>query len=188
MVPIIAPKENRLEVADILREHIADYRDQYPLWPEHRKIVYDLLSCRTARLGGHIDRCSHCGTMRITYHSCRNRHCPKCQHLPKYVKRWPIEVCFKECKQMLDFGKEQSNDFNAQVFATTASFLRYNILNYLNKNENHSTLGELFEYISDESAAISYAQRLWEFFRGLFLVSFSTIFDLFKKRRLSELF
>lgn len=100
--------------------------------------------------------------------------------IKKYVKRWPIEVCFKECKQMLDFGKEQSNDFNAQVFATTASFLRYNILNYLNKNENHSTLGELFEYISDESAAISYAQRLWEFFRGLFLVSFSTIFDLFK--------
>ena len=41
----------------------------------------------------------------------------------KYVKRWPIEVCFKECKQMLDFGKEQSNDFNAQVFSTTASFL-----------------------------------------------------------------
>jgi len=98
----------------------------------------------------------------------------------KYVKRWPIEVCFKECKQMLDFGKEQSNDFNAQVFSTTASFLRYNILNYLNKHENHSTLGELFEYISDESAAISYAQRLWEFFRGLFLISFSTIFDLFK--------
>ena len=86
MVPIIAPKENRLEVADILREHIADYRDQYPLWPEHRKIVYDLLNCRTARLGGHIDRCSHCGTMRITYHSCRNRHCPKCQHLPR--ERW----------------------------------------------------------------------------------------------------
>ncbi len=72
------------------------------------------------------------------------------------------------------------NDFNAQVFATTASFLRYNILNYLNKHENYSTLGELFEYISDETAAISYSQRLWEFFRGLFFVSFSTIFDLIK--------
>jgi len=100
--------------------------------------------------------------------------------IKKYIKRWPIEVCFKECKQMLDLGKDQSNDFNAQVFATTASFMRYNILNYLNKYENHSTLGELFEYISDESAAISYSRRLWEFFRGLFLVSFSTIFGLFK--------
>ena len=86
MAPIIAPKENRLEVAYILREHITDYRDQYPLWDEHRKIVYDLLNCRTARLGGHIDRCSHCGTMRIAYHSCRNRHCPKCQHMPR--ERW----------------------------------------------------------------------------------------------------
>ena len=97
-----------------------------------------------------------------------------------YIKRWPIEVCFKECKQQLELGKDQSNDFNAQVFATTASFLRYNVLNYLNKYENFSTLGELFEHMADETAVITYANRLWEFFRGLFLVSFSTIFDIFK--------
>ncbi len=94
--------------------------------------------------------------------------------IQKYIKRWPIEVCFKECKQMLDLGKDQSNDFNAQVFATTASFMRYNILNYLNKHENHSTLGELFEYISDESAAVSYSRRLWEFFRGLMSDNYNT--------------
>jgi hypothetical protein len=35
--------------------------------------------CRTAELGGHIDACTGCGTMRISYNSCRNRHCPKCQ-------------------------------------------------------------------------------------------------------------
>jgi hypothetical protein len=86
MTQIIKPKKNRLEAADILRKHIGDYQDQYPLWPEHRKIVFDLLNCRTAHLGGHIDRCSHCGLMRITYHSCRNRHCPKCQHMPR--ERW----------------------------------------------------------------------------------------------------
>ena len=97
-----------------------------------------------------------------------------------YIKRWPVEVCFKECKQQLELGKDQSNDFNAQVFATTASFLRYNILNYLNKFENYSTLGELFDHIADETAVTTYAHRLWDFFRGLFLVSFSTIFDLFK--------
>ena len=100
--------------------------------------------------------------------------------IKKYTKRWPIEVCFKECKQLLGLGKDQSNDFNAQVFATTASFLRYNLLNYLNKIENYSTLGELFEQIADDSAVTSYAHRLWDFFRGLFLVSISTIFDLFK--------
>jgi len=86
MTQIIMPKKDRLEIADILRKHIADYQDQYPLWSEHRKIVYDLLNCRTAYLGGHIDRCSHCGAMRIAYHSCRNRHCPTCQHMPR--ERW----------------------------------------------------------------------------------------------------
>jgi len=86
MTQIIKPEENRLEVAHILRKHIDDYQDQYSLWPEHRKIVFDLLNCRTADLGGHIDRCDHCGMMRIMYHSCRNRHCPKCQHMPR--ERW----------------------------------------------------------------------------------------------------
>jgi ubiquitin len=100
--------------------------------------------------------------------------------IKKYIKRWPIEVCFKECKQILELGKDQSNDFNAQVFATTATFLRYNLLNYLNHFENYATLGELFDHMADQSATTTYAHRLWEFFRGLFLVSFSTIFDLFK--------
>jgi len=96
-----------------------------------------------------------------------------------YVKRWPVEVCFKECKQMLSLGKEQSNDFNAQIFSTLASFLRYNVLMYLNASENYSTLGELFAHLVDESAIITYAARLWEFFRGLFYLSFSKIFELF---------
>jgi len=86
MTRIITTKRKRPEVADILRKHIGDYQKQYPLWSEHRKIVYDLLNCRTAYLGGHIERCSHCGAMRITYHSCRNRHCPTCQHIPR--ERW----------------------------------------------------------------------------------------------------
>jgi hypothetical protein len=86
MTQIIMPRKDRLQIADILRKHIADYQEQYPLWSEHRKIVYDLLNCRTPYLGGHIDRCSHCGAMRILYHSCRNRHCPTCQHMPR--ERW----------------------------------------------------------------------------------------------------
>jgi cell division protein FtsL len=100
--------------------------------------------------------------------------------IKKYTKRWPIEVCFKECKQMLDLGKDQSNSFNARVFATTASFMRYNLLNYLNKFDNYATLGELFDQISDQAAVISYAHRIWDFFRGLFMVSFTTLFDIFK--------
>jgi hypothetical protein len=86
MTQIIKPDHKTPEVADILRQHLNDYKAEYPLWPEHRKIATDLLNCRTARLGGHIERCDKCGVVRITYHSCRNRHCPKCQHMPR--ERW----------------------------------------------------------------------------------------------------
>jgi len=86
MTQIIKPDHKTPEVADILRHHLNDYKAEYPLWPEHRKIATDLLNCRTARLGGHIERCDNCGAVRITYHSCRNRHCPKCQHMPR--ERW----------------------------------------------------------------------------------------------------
>jgi hypothetical protein len=86
MAQILEAENRPLQLADVLRKHINAYRQQYRLWPEHRKIVYDLLNCRTAHLGGHIDRCDHCGAMRIVYHSCRNRHCPTCQHMPR--ERW----------------------------------------------------------------------------------------------------
>lgn len=99
--------------------------------------------------------------------------------IKKYVKRWPVEVCFKECKQLLGLGKEQSNSFNAQVFSATASFMRYSLISYLNETELHSTLGSLFETLVDDTAVTTYSQRLWDFFQGLFETSFSNIFDLF---------
>ena len=79
-------KEKTVEIADILKAHILDYQDKYRLYPEQYKIVFDLLNCRTAYLGGHIDRCMECGKEHIFYNSCRNRHCPKCQNLPR--EKW----------------------------------------------------------------------------------------------------
>jgi hypothetical protein len=75
-----------VEIAGILCEHIVDYQQTHSLFHEQYKIVYDMLNCRTAYLGGHIQQCDHCGTERIMYNSCRNRHCPKCQHMPR--ERW----------------------------------------------------------------------------------------------------
>jgi hypothetical protein len=75
-----------IELADIFRTHIVDYQKKYPLYPDQYKIVFDLLNCRTAYLGGHIDRCMECGEESISYNSCRNRHCPKCQNLPR--EKW----------------------------------------------------------------------------------------------------
>ena len=83
MIQIINPKEPQLQLTDILRNHIGDYQKAYPLWSEHRKIVSDLLSCRTPHLGGRVERCDNCGILRVTYYSCRNRHCPRCQHMPR---------------------------------------------------------------------------------------------------------
>ena len=86
MAQIKTPGSKNHEVANILYNHLNDYKSKYPLWPEHRKIVSDLLHCRTVHLGGHMERCDTCGLVRIRYHSCRNRHCPKCQHMPR--ERW----------------------------------------------------------------------------------------------------
>jgi hypothetical protein len=95
----------------------------------------------------------------------------------KYTKRWAIEVCFKECKQSFGLGKDQSNSFNAQVASTTISFLRYNLLNFLNQIENYQTLGQLFNGLVDDTAVVTYAHRLYEFFVGLFRLSLSKIFQ-----------
>lgn len=97
----------------------------------------------------------------------------------KYANRWSIEVCFKECKQLLDLGKDQANDFNAQVTATTISFLRYALLSYLNALDNHQTLGGFFESLVDDMAIISYSRRLFAFFLELFQVGISALFDIF---------
>lgn len=66
------------EVADVFR--IAGITDSLrAMTRHHHRVVRDLVSCRTAALGGHIDECDRCGHRAISYNSCRNRHCPKCQ-------------------------------------------------------------------------------------------------------------
>lgn len=69
----------RLELADILRAHGQAYRTRHAVSPEQAKVMTSLVQCRTAILGGHVDSCDGCGFVRISYNSCRDRHCPKCQ-------------------------------------------------------------------------------------------------------------
>ena len=66
-------------LADILRTHGPAYLAQHALSPVQAKAWRAIVACRTAALGGHIDRCDGCGATRQVYHSCRNRHCPLCQ-------------------------------------------------------------------------------------------------------------
>lgn len=76
------------EVAAILREHGPSYREAQKghLSLTQLKVMRAIEICRTADLGGHVDTCKQCGHEEISYNSCRNRHCPKCQSLAK--KQW----------------------------------------------------------------------------------------------------
>lgn len=71
------------EVADIFREYGEQYKRSHSLPLSHLKVMHAIEVCRTAYLGGHLERCDRCGFERIAHNSCRNRHCPKCQALTK---------------------------------------------------------------------------------------------------------
>jgi hypothetical protein len=75
-----------LEVGDLFRVFGSAYREAHKMSLRHLRVMRAIEICRTAELGGHLDQCDHCGTVRISYNSCRNRHCPKCQCLEK--ERW----------------------------------------------------------------------------------------------------
>jgi hypothetical protein len=74
-----------LEVADIFRRHGAVYRADHAatLSNSQRRVMAAIVACRTSALGGHIERCTDCGEVRIAYNSCRDRHCPECQSLAR---------------------------------------------------------------------------------------------------------
>lgn len=63
----------------MVRLHGDDYRRRHPLSMAQDKVMRHIAVCRTAALGGHVDECDSCGHTRISYNSCRDRHCPKCQ-------------------------------------------------------------------------------------------------------------
>jgi hypothetical protein len=76
------------EIAEIIREHGPAYlaRCGERLLPSHRRALRDLAACRTEVLGGHLAQCDHCGHRHYSYHSCRNRSCPKCHSSD--TERW----------------------------------------------------------------------------------------------------
>jgi hypothetical protein len=82
-----------LELADIIRAAGQRLIDRHPAWLTwlHVKVLVAITRCRTAALGGHVDACSRCGHRAISYNSCRNRHCPKCQSQAR--DRWLAARC-----------------------------------------------------------------------------------------------
>jgi len=82
-----APRPGKvLEVADIFRAYGDAYRATHTLAGQQFRVMRAIEQCRTPALGGHLLQCDPCGAYEARYHSCRNRHCPKCQPLAK--ARW----------------------------------------------------------------------------------------------------
>ena len=75
-----------IEVQDIFLKYGFEYCNNHKLPMHLRKVINNIISCRTSELGGHVDECEDCGYTRISYNSCRDRHCPKCQTLKK--EKW----------------------------------------------------------------------------------------------------
>ena len=81
--------EHRPEVADVFREHGAAYVAGNGIAADQQRVLRNLVRCRTAALGGHLNRCDHCDHEEISYNSCGNRHCPKCQG--RAQAKWHID-------------------------------------------------------------------------------------------------
>src|SRR5580700_11061248 len=75
----------KLEVADVFRRYGEAYREQHgaSMSTGQRRVMSAIEVCRTAALGGHLERCDECGQERNSFNSCRDRHCPKCQSLAR---------------------------------------------------------------------------------------------------------
>jgi hypothetical protein len=69
--------EHKIELADLFRKLDASFVHALPA--AQRRVVQNIMDCRTAALGGHREQCDQCGHQQIAYNSCRDRHCPKCQ-------------------------------------------------------------------------------------------------------------
>ena len=77
-----------VELADIVNAHGADYLKQFgdSMLPSHRRALFDIAACRTEHMGGHVAECPVCAHQEYSYHSCKNRSCPKCHG--NDTKRW----------------------------------------------------------------------------------------------------
>jgi hypothetical protein len=82
----------------IFRRYGESFREKHALWSHKTKVMGAIQACRTSLLGAHIDSCDECGHVEISYNSCKNRHCPRCQTFAK--EKWILE----RSRDLLDIG------------------------------------------------------------------------------------
>ena len=126
----------QLEVAEVFRRYGAAYRQQHAgsLSRGQRRVMSAIELCRTAALGGHLEECDCCGHPRPAYHSCRNRHCPKCQSLARaqwledrQAELLPVEyfhVVFTVPEEIAALAYQNKEVVYGILFRATAETLR----------------------------------------------------------------
>jgi Putative transposase/Transposase zinc-binding domain len=126
----------KLEVADVFRRYGAAYRQKHAgsLSRGQRRVMSAIELCRTAALGGHLEQCDSCGHRRPAYHSCRNRHCPKCQSLARaqwlqdrQAELLPVEyfhVIFTVPEEIAAIAYQNKEVVYGILFRATAETLR----------------------------------------------------------------
>lgn len=124
-----------VEVADVIRAAGESFLECSKKWLTrlHLKVWNAILRCRTAALGGHVDACSGCGHQAISYNSCRNRHCPKCQANAR--DRWLeargkellptryVHVVFTLPRQLSPLALQNKREVYALLFRASAQTL-----------------------------------------------------------------
>ena len=75
-----------VEMQTIIKKYGKEYKEKHKIMPHIQKAMVAIEKCRTGELGGHEEICDECGYKKISYNSCRNRHCPKCQSIAR--EKW----------------------------------------------------------------------------------------------------
>jgi hypothetical protein len=128
-------KESRLEVAEVFRQYGERFLSRWghTVSASQRKALHDLAACRTAALGARVEQCDSCAHRVVTFNSCRNRHCPKCQSTAR--DRWlakqarqllPVPYChvvFTVPKALAHLGLQNQRRFYALLFRAVAETL-----------------------------------------------------------------
>src|SRR6202049_1054753 len=124
-----------VEVADVIRAAGPSFHQRNQKWLTwlHLRVLNAILRCRTASLGGHVDACLRCGHQAISFHSCRNRHCPKCQANARdrwleargkelLPKRY-VHVVFTLPRQLSPLALQNKREIYALLFRASAETL-----------------------------------------------------------------
>ena len=201
--------KNNFEVADVFHLYGEQYRQSNSLSYEQIKVMRHIEICRTAALGGHVEQCDKCGFERISYNSCRDRHCPKCQTMTK--ERWlndrkaellpcgyfhlvftlphtlnPIVLCNKKIMLAMLFAAVNET---LQAFAKDPQWRLEGQLGFISVLHTWSqTLLDHFHlHCLVPAGAFSPAQNKWNPARESFLFRINSLAKEFRKRYLHKL-